>query len=70
MRRVAWERGVAIAAAPVAVVLFPGLAAMWLLALVIAIVVVLLAVEAARLRGVRAQIRSDGPPVPSREKPA
>jgi low temperature requirement protein LtrA len=70
VRRVAWERGVAIAAAPVAVVLFPGLAAMWLLALVIAIVVVLLAVEAARLRGVRAQIRSDGPPVPSREKPA
>ena len=62
------SEGLAIAAAPLAVVLLPGLAAMWLVALVIGIVVALLAVEAARLSGVRAQIRSDGPPVEGRPK--
>jgi hypothetical protein len=41
---------------------------MWLVALVIGIVVVMLAVEAARLRAVRAQIRSGGPPIEGRPR--
>ena len=68
VRRVAWERGLAIVAAPLTVILVPGLAAMWLVALVIGIVVLMLAVEAARLRAVRAQIRSDGPPIEGRPR--
>ena len=63
VRRVAWERCAAMAAAPLAVVLLPGLAAMWLMAVVIGIVVAMLALEAERLSSVRAQIRAGGPPV-------
>jgi low temperature requirement protein LtrA len=58
---IAWERIGGMVAAPVAVVLLRSIDAMWLLAVIVAIIVAVLALESYRLRVVRRQIRSGGP---------
>jgi low temperature requirement protein LtrA len=58
LRRVAWERVVGAGAAAVAVLLFHRFDAMWLLAVVIAVVAAATAVESARLHDVRARLRT------------
>jgi low temperature requirement protein LtrA len=66
VRVIAWERIGGIIATLLAVVLLRDIDAMWLLAVVVVILVAVLAVESYRLRAVRRQIRSDGPPVSSK----
>lgn len=51
IRRIAWERLLAGAVAVVLVVFLDGVAAVWLLALVVAVLVAMIAVERARFRG-------------------
>lgn len=65
IRRIAWERIAGMTAIPLAVVVGARLDAMWLVAGVIGLLVAVIAVEATRLRHVRTQIRSDGPPIRS-----
>ena len=65
---IAWERIGGIIAAPLAVVLLRGVDAMWLLAAIVAILVVLLALESYRLREVRRRIRSGGPAISTSTK--
>ncbi|HEY3107821.1 MAG TPA: low temperature requirement protein A, partial [Chloroflexota bacterium] len=57
-RRVAWERGAGAAAALVAVLLLDRLDAVALLAVVVGVLTVAVALEAARLRDVRARLRA------------
>ena len=59
IRRIAWERLAGGVAAIVAVVVFSGLEAMWLLALVVALLVAVTAAESARLREIRRRLRDE-----------
>jgi hypothetical protein len=58
VRLVAWERLAGGGAAFAAALVLDGLDAMWLVALVVAIVAVTVALESARLRDVRASVRT------------
>ncbi len=64
IRKVAWERVVGMAAAPLAVVAVGArLGSMWLIALVTGVLVGVIAAETRRLRHVRRHIRSGGGPI-------
>jgi low temperature requirement protein LtrA len=58
LRRIAWERASGACAAAAAVLLFPDLDAMWLLAVVIGVLAVATAIESARLHDVRLRLRA------------
>ena len=64
---IAWERIGGMVAAPVAVIVFRELDAMWLLAVIVAILIAVLSIESYRLRVVRRQIRSGGPRISTRD---
>ena len=59
IRRIAWERLAGAAAAIAAVLLFADLDAMWLLALVVALLAAVTVAESARLREIRGRLRAE-----------